>query len=153
MMHDMVDIYRDYGSSKQPEGAYRFPQLSFAVDPLSALVTLVDFLEEFERPSIRYGTCDKEHPDGSKADVSMVTLEYRTACSATKVGLSDDGVLDVAFAMTTDAAVAGKNMFIAKDVPKYFAPSTGYLDLSSIGIKEVQAVAYLDQGSKSSAME
>ncbi|GAB1365836.1 hypothetical protein MASR1M36_07070 [Candidatus Cloacimonadaceae bacterium] len=132
MMHDMRDIYwgKDGYNSGTPENP--FLRIGFRNDPLSTLVTLVDVIQEFERPAVAYGyTKTKE----------KVTLRYQEACSQTEFEIDDNGILHLRYTMKTPEDLAIKRLSLGEEQTKYFDTRSGYLDLSSLGIEGVEMTA------------
>ncbi len=130
MMHDMSSTYwgkKDSGS-QTPENP--FLRLRFDQDPLSALVTLADVIEEFDRPAVAYGR-----------NGNLVTLEYNKACSGTELELDLSGVLTLRYRMDTLEMLALKRRGLAKEHRTYFAPQYGYLDMDALGIREIRMTA------------
>lgn len=127
MMHDMKKIYwgKDISESKNPENP--FLRLSFKNDPLSSIITLVDIIQEFERPAVTYGT----HGDS-------VTLNYKTACTHTEIEIDGNGVLTLRYQMESKEMRAIKRKSLANEKLYYFDNKYGYLNVSSIGINDVQ---------------
>ena len=102
--------------------------LGFDKDPLSALVTLADVMQEFERPTVSYGL-------NSNAD--QVTLKYNSVCSGVDLEINDD-VLTLRYKMVTDEMRAIMREDLSRIFHEYFDSQYGYLDLSSLGINKVQ---------------
>jgi hypothetical protein len=134
MMHDMANIY--WGKSSAADGMPEnsFLRLSFDKDPVSAIVTLSDIIQEFERPSVVYGV------QGNRSS-QKVTLKYEKACSGTELEVDGDGALMVRYQMDTDKSRAMKQKDVHRIAHKYFDPQYGYLDMSSLGINKVQVSA------------
>ncbi len=130
MMHDMAKIYWGKGSSGNETPDHPFLRLSFDRDPLSAIVTLTDVIQDFERPTVAYG----RHSD-------LVTLKYNTACSGTELKVNRRGVLTLRYQMDTDEMRAIKRKALSTEVREYFDAQYGYLDMSSLGINEVRVFA------------
>jgi hypothetical protein len=133
MMHDMSKIYWGGGGTGTGMPANPFLRLRFDRDPLSALVTLVDVIEDFERPAVSYGAVG--------GGDERVRLTYDTACAATDLKLDTSGVLTVHFAMVSPEDCKRKLMCLPKDRREYFDVHHGYLDMSSLGINEVRLLA------------
>ncbi|MEN6489632.1 MAG: hypothetical protein ABFD66_12275 [Smithella sp.] len=129
MMHDMSNIYwgERRSSSDVPENA--FLRLSFNKDPLSAIVTLVDVIQDFERPTATFGT--------SSSGRAQVTIEYPSDCIGTNFRLDGD-VLTIDYQMKDNASRALKRSFVPKTIHDYFDAQYGYLDMRSLGIDAVQ---------------
>ena len=133
MMHDMAKIYWGKGLSGTGTPENPFLRLTFDRDPLSAMVTLVDVIEDFERPAVSYGCV------GSGDD--RVTLSYDKACSSTDLEVDASGVMTVLYRMVTPDDCIHKLMCLPKDRHEYFDVHHGYLDVSSLGINEVRLFA------------
>lgn len=132
LMHDMCGaIY--WGNSENGVPERPFLRLSFDVDPLSAIVTLADVIEEFERPVVSFGSS----LSGSK---EFVTLSYETSCSSTEFFVAGNE-LELKFVMSDKQCLAKKLSFLDKDRRAYFDYQYGYLDMSSIGITNVKLAA------------
>jgi hypothetical protein len=134
MMHDMVKIYWGESGSGADAPANPFLRLSFDRDPISALVTLTDVIQDFERPAVGYDTV------GTPPD-ERVTLKYDKACSLTEVTLDTGGVLTLCYEMTTDEMRATKQKSLPRERHDYFDAHYGYLDMNSLGIRNVRMVA------------
>ncbi len=133
MMHDMSKIY--WGKeNKKCDMAPVNPSLrvSFERDPLSALITLADVLEEFERPTVSFGP-------GSTNIASV--FSYKSACDKTELDFDDKtGVLIIRYHMADAASRAMLRKGIGKEHKKYFDPQYGYLDISGLGVNKVEMV-------------
>lgn len=123
MMHDMPKIY--FGKGEKPE--FPFLRLSFESDPLSALVSLADVLEEFERP------CAKFTPSAS----GSVELEFEYPCSATEAKLNND-VLDITYYYKTTSSLAINMRHRINEIDDYFNGMESFVDLRPLGINEVR---------------
>ena len=133
MMHDMSKIYwgKAEPGSAIPENP--FLRLSFNSDPLSALVTLADIIQDFERPTAIWGTCN-----GSSAD--RVSLNYEQSCVGTELHL-EGSTLIIKYKMKNDESRALKRLSLQKEHLEYFDSRYGYLDMTSLGIDNVQLMA------------
>jgi hypothetical protein len=135
LMHDMCGIY--WGSSEfgsdPPENP--FLRLSFKRDPLSAIVTLVDVVQDFERPMARFDVCNCGRS-------SAVSLKYDTGCHSTALELAGRD-LKISYRMTNRQSLAFKRRCLSNERIKYFDYAHGYLDMSSLGIENVQLAAYI----------
>jgi hypothetical protein len=130
MMHDMSNIYWGKGASGSGIPENPFLRLNFNTDPLSAIVTLVDIIQDFERPTVTFGTCYTSRE-------AKVTLKYPTGCCGTDFRLDDD-VLTIEYQMNNNESRAFKRKVIPKEIHDYFDAQYGYLNLSSLGINDVQ---------------
>ena len=129
MMHDMKKIY--WGKAKETEIPENpFLRLSFDTDPLSAIVTLADVLQEFERPTVDFN----EYLDGA-------LFKYNAACSETRVQIDNDGTMKINYKMKNNQMRALKRNSILDDTYKYFDTQYGYINMSSLGINKVQMIA------------
>jgi hypothetical protein len=133
LMHDMCGIYWGKGTPGMDVPENPFLRLNFGSDPLSALVTLVDFLQDFERPIANFGTSGVSRSSG-------VSLRYSTGCSSTEFELSGRN-LKIIYKMTTKTSLAKKRAFLAKEKIEYFDSNYGYIDMESLGITNVVLVA------------
>jgi hypothetical protein len=134
MMHDMVKIY--WGEGIRPPGApeYRFLRLNFDRDPISALITLVDVIQDFERPYVSFLPL----PRTVTGDVA---LQYDKACSQTELEFDGSGRLEIRYQMIDDAQRAIKRSSIANENRLFFDNQNGYLDLSALGFTGVRMSA------------
>jgi hypothetical protein len=130
MMHDLGKVY--WGDKKTPPDNKQL-RLDFEKDPLSCIIALADVLEEFERPSVKFSDCDTN--DGKK-------MNYHSPCIATNIEFNN-GSLNINYKYENIEGVAAKLPFIKDDEYEYFDPAYGYLDFSSIEIKEVKLNAGL----------
>jgi len=148
MMHDMGEIYWGEGL-KQDDGIPENPflRLSFARDPLSAIVTLADIIEDFERQTVTFHQVGSGETDKDKREVE---LDYKPACKEVAVNLDSSGVLTLSYRMPQPEEMPAKRGFSAKDSRKYFDQRYGYLDLSDLGIKEVRMTAEQTRGESAS---
>jgi hypothetical protein len=69
LMHDMKGIY--WGSKKNGKPELPFLQINAEHDPVSALLTLADVLQEFERPCAEF----------QQEENKTIKLKYDPACS------------------------------------------------------------------------
>jgi len=123
MMHDMAKIYWGQSGSTGGSPEYPFLRLRSSHDPLSALVTFVDVIQEFERPTVSYGITNN----------GVVTIDYGKACQSTEMTIDSSGELTLTYNMTDDKMLAQKRLYIAGDQYCYFDRQHGYLDLSALG--------------------
>jgi hypothetical protein len=133
MMHDMSKIY--WGAARSHSGVPENPflRLDFGRDPLAALVTLVDLLQDFERPAATFGRCGCQ-------ERQPVTLMYDTGCSETEMTLDAD-VLTVNYKMNDEQSRAAKRRSLDKERHECFDSQYGYLNVGSLGIREVRSLA------------
>ncbi|MDD5529520.1 MAG: hypothetical protein PHX21_05760 [bacterium] len=139
MMHDMRKIYWGQKISTIPENP--FLRLSFDKDPLSSLLTLVDVIQEFARPTVKYDVSASSKTKKKKPN-KLITLEYKEDCHATKLKIDKNGVLTLCYQMCNGSARAIKRKFLLDDKREYFDTQYGYLDMSSIGINDVQLTVF-----------
>lgn len=116
-MHDMV------GKHKK-----RYPKLRVNIqqDPLSAIVTLADYLEEFNRPKVQFLPKSRQS-----------RLRYHSDCSTVSVSCDDQGALTVKMEYNSESSKAIAAAFKKEETEDYFDSSNGYVDLAPIGIKKV----------------
>jgi hypothetical protein len=133
MMHDMSKLYWGVNRSRSevPENPYL--GLDFDRDPLSALVTLVDVIQDFERPAATFGRC-------SCQERQPVTLMYDTGCSETELTLDADN-MTINYQMNDAELRATKRRLLSKEKHEYFDSQYGYLGMGSLGIRTVQTYA------------
>lgn len=117
-MHDMVQV--------QQKNKLQSFRIDFVKDPLSSVVSLADYLEEFNRPAVSFSSLS-----------SKSQLSYSYACSFAKVEISPDSVLQIEMRYNSKgtSAVAGK--YKSEETEDYFNLSSGFIDLSSLGIRDI----------------
>ncbi len=125
MMHDMGKIYWGMNNTKTPPENTQL-RLDFNVDPLSCIIALADVLEDFERPVVKFS----DMSNSSKAN-------YEVACKETILSW-DDSILDIEYKMSSLDYAKSKITFLEKERKEYFDSQFGYIDLSSLGIEDVQ---------------
>lgn len=132
MMHDMSKIYWGDGikAGRIPDNP--FLRVSFGVDPLSALITLTDVIQDFDRP---FGVF------GKTLGGSTVSLDYESSCLGTELDLDASGRLTITYRMRSVEARAQKRACLTGELREYFDARYGYLDMSSLGITEVRMFA------------
>lgn len=133
MMHDMCKIYWGKGTPGSDKPENPFLRLSFDTDPLSALITFVDMLQDFERPMSIF------KPQRSKKS-SSVSLTYGVSCNKTNLELQGR-TLDIKYEMKNRDSQAIKRKSIAKEHTEYFDYQHGYLNMNSLGIEKVRMFA------------
>ncbi len=133
MMHDMVKIYWGERGTvpKVPENP--FLRLSFEKDPLSAIVMLADVIQDFERPTVTFGRCNIVDPE-------QVTLAYETGCTGADLILNGSSMA-IEYKMNDSRSRAIKRKFLLSERSDYFDAQYGYLDMTGLGIKDVQMTA------------
>lgn len=131
MMHDMVDIY--WGDKANDTGVPENPflRLSFDKDPLSAIVTLADVIQEFSRPAVTYAAVDGQREE--------VILKYKSnGCLSTAFELDSSGELTLRYEIRNSEMRALKRSRLADERRKYFCDNYGYLNMSELGISSVR---------------
>ena len=113
MMHDLVKL-------NKPEREFR---IDFNVDPLSSVVTMADYLEEFERP----------RPEFKKSGI----ISYKSACRETRLSVEED-VLVVTMKYNDSRDIATAKSFKLEETNEYFETGRGYIDMTTIGFREVK---------------
>ncbi len=128
MMHDLSKIY--WGNERIPKKPHL--RLKLHIDPLSTILTLSDFLQEFSRPHSTFS------PKKNSVD-----LRYDMPCKSTSLDLRG-GILYITFTYTDKDAMAKKLLFLEKDQYEYFDPKFGYIDISSLGLSRVNVQVKLE---------
>lgn len=121
MMHDMSKIY--HGKGKIPERPHL--RLDAKVDPLSALITLADVLQDFERPVGKFS--------GRKS--GNVELSYDHACEYTEIRLQGNS-LNINYKMKAKN-LAFKRSRLPFEQDEFFNTRYGYLNLKAWGFNNV----------------
>ena len=101
-------------------------RVDISQDPLSAIISFADYLEEFDRPNVSF-----------RPRARQSRMKYFSSCSAVEVNVDASGTMDVCMTYRTEASKAIAAEFKTKETDNYFNPSNGYIDLSGIGIKRV----------------
>lgn len=116
-MHDMA------GKHKK-----NYPKLRVSIlqDPLSAIISIADYLEEFNRPKVQFQPKSRQS-----------RMRYYSDCSAVVVKCDDEGTLTVRMKYTSDTSKAIAAAFKKEETEDYFAFKSGYVDLAPAGIKKV----------------
>jgi hypothetical protein len=116
-MHDMEGKHRKF----MPE-----IRLKISQDPLSVIISLADYLEEFDRPKVSFYSRSRQS-----------RMKYYSDCSGVEVNVDASGVMDVCMEYRKESGKVIAAEFKTKETDNYFNPSNGYVDLSGIGIKRV----------------
>ena len=116
-MHDMVSLHSN---------SLWNLRIDFEKDPLSCIICLADYLEEFDRPQIEFTSSQKT----SK-------MKFERACSKAEAMVDRNGNLQVnmKYIGSTQLAIARK--FKTEETNSYFNSSNGFIDMSSLGIRDV----------------
>lgn len=117
LMHDMV------GGHKK---SYPKLRVNISQDPLSAIISLADYLEEFNRPKVQFQPKYKQSH-----------IQYYSDCSSVEVGTDTDGTLTIKMKYNSEASKAIASAFKNEETDDYFDPGFGYVDLSPLGIRKV----------------
>lgn len=133
MMHDMSRLYWGIKRPRSEVPENPFLRLDFDRDPLSALITLVDIMQDFERPAAKFGMCGCQNRQ-------PVTLMYDTGCSETELSL-DRTALTLKYKMNDEQSRAAKRRLLDKERYECLDIQYGYLNLHSLGIEDVHTVA------------
>lgn len=115
VMHDMVSQHKDDGTLC----------IDFSKDPLSSIVTLADYLEEFQRPNVEFVN-----------SAYNSRIKYGYACKEVKLSIVEH-TLSVKMKYKQKSFLATANHFKREETEEYFGGESPYLDLNSIGISEV----------------
>ena len=83
-------------------------------------------MEEFDRPKVSFS---------SEQNISK--MSFLSDCSSVKVNVDSTGTLNVGMKYTSETSKVIAAKFKREETENYFNSSTGYLDLSSLGIKKV----------------
>lgn len=120
LMHDMEGMYR--------EGDKCF-HLSFDVDPLSCIIAMSDVLEEFERPSASFENDFNGH-DG------IVHIKYKVPCVATDLKIENSN-MKIVYQYNTLEDANNSRKRRKEEINNYFGIGSGFIDLSALGISQV----------------
>ena len=116
IMHDMANLHKKHKCFR----------IDFKKDPLSSIVSIADYLEEFQRPSVSF-TNRKKSSD----------IEYDYTCKRVNLSVNGD-VLEVQMVYNSPGQMAAANDFKKEETDIYFDPISGFIDMSSIGINSVK---------------
>lgn len=116
-MHDMEGTHR-----KNNLGL----RLNINQDPLSTIVSIADFLEEFNRPKVTF--VPKAHEG---------RIKYYSDCSSVEIRLNEGCVLEVLMSYNKESHRAIAAAFKTEETDNYFNPNNGFINLSPIGIRRV----------------
>lgn len=121
VMHDMVSQHKKDASL----------HIDFLTDPLSSIVSLADYLEEFHRPNVSF-----------THGVRSSKIIYSHACEEAIVSVNGH-TLNVKMKYTKKSHLASANLFKKEETEDYFGGSLPYIDMKSIGIDQVVFKAVL----------
>lgn len=129
MMHDMSGIY--WGDGPRVYPCFPHLRLRFERDPLSSVLTLADLIQDFARPTASF-----------TRTAAAVSVSYPMVCCETSV-VFDPGPrrMTITYHFGAAAQAANKRRFLPRDHREFFDARSGYLDLSALGIEEVQLLA------------
>jgi len=124
LMHDFGRIYE----SKDQKGGlirprYPFLRLSFSKDPISSLLVLSDYLQEFKRPRAKFSKINGD-----------VSVKYVCNCNKCTVEIIDNKLL-IKFYYSELTIEMKRDALSERD--RLFDRHYGFLDLSDIGVSEV----------------
>lgn len=116
-MHDMA------GKHKK---VYPKLRVNILQDPLSVIISIADYLEEFNRPKVQFLPKSRQS-----------RMRYYSDCSTVEVKCDDEGTLTVRMKYNSDASKAIAAAFKKEETEVYFSPGSGYVDLAPMGIRKV----------------
>jgi len=116
-MHDMAGKHKD---------SYPKIRVNIQQDPLSAIISIADYLEEFNRPKVKF-----------QPKARQSRLRYYSDCSSVAVNCDANGTLSVKMSYNSETSKAVASAFKKKETEDYFDSSNGYVDLGPAGIKKV----------------
>ena len=127
MMHDMPDLF--WGNGKKT-GKPDEPilKLDFMTDPLSCIISIADILEEFERPKATF-------PE--RADDNLVKVDYVFECTGSAIELDDEHLV-IKYFYENEEQRSANDEWRKSEVNDYLNLKSGYIDISSWGIKDVE---------------
>lgn len=134
MMHDMMKVYRGNMANGVPDN--QFLKIRLDADPLSWVVSLADFLEEFERPSLRLHKNKEGEP----------SFAYTYACEGVDLKYEQD-MMEITFCYNSDESRKNGLIFKQEENKMYFDPVTGFMDMHSANISKVKLKCTLIQKS------
>ena len=148
-MHDMKKMYWGKGSIKPDVPNLR---IDAEKDPISAIVTFADTLQEFERHIAYFfksNTNLAEENNCNTGTSNKVCLKFDSSCSSTMLEFTkEDSALNITYKMRNWSGYSHKINDIKKDTKKLFHPSYGFLGLSSWGIDKVTMEAVYEPDDK-----
>lgn len=126
MMHDMCKHY--WGKNKiKPANPHL--RLSLEVDPISTILTLCDVIQEFDRPCAMFS---------KNEEADEVNLKYDTTCNETELIVDESGTMEIVYKFHYDGDRLNKMRFLKTEEHNYFDPMHGFIDISSLGLKQVK---------------
>lgn len=128
LMHDMPSQYSKKGKVINPQF-----RLSIDTDPLSCLIAMSDILEEFNRPKSSFTSV-----------MDYVKIEFDSPCKATEINVVGD-TLHITYLYENNVDAARNKKRREDEVFEYFNPNSGFIDLSTIGIKTVVCTTEMKQ--------
>ncbi len=135
MMHDLAGFYGTIESTRAGlTFSPRYPQLKlvFEKDPLSAILTLSDVIQDFGRFNAEF---DNSNPPG-------ININYGIKCTGVTLDWDEpEGTLNINYKYPIPRDRYEKNKFLKKEEFQYFDPHNGYIDLSFLGIDQVKMKA------------
>lgn len=116
-MHDMAGKYKDMHSKLR---------VDILQDPLSAIISISDYLEEFERPKVLF-----------QPQTNQSRMTYQNDCSRVKVCIDSNRnlIIEMKYKNKTSKAIAAK--FKKEESETYFRIGDGYVDVYPLGISNV----------------
>lgn len=116
-MHDMAGKYKDQKTKLR---------VDILQDPLSAIISFSDYLEEFERPKVLF-----------RSQKNQSCMTYHKDCSMVKVCVDSDRnlVIEMKYINKTSKAIAAR--FKKEESDTYFNQGDGYVNLYPLGIKNI----------------
>lgn len=116
-MHDMAG---------QHKNSYPKLRVNISQDPLSAIISIADYLEEFNRPKVQFRPKSRQ-----------CCMRYYCDCTSVEIETDADGTLTIRMKYKGDASKAIAFDFKNEETDDYFASGNGYVDLSPLGIRKV----------------
>lgn len=140
LMHDLGKVYADYDEDKQQvQVKENHLRLSMDKDPLSFILTLTDQLQDFNRPDF-----DFRPPPGSRTEPDPGCPRVHAQCSprCSGVELNPDPAartLTITYTYCNwQDYLDNKARHLPERQARYFHPTQGYLDISSLGLERVE---------------
>jgi len=127
-MHDMKSVYQGkFRLGTNPERP--FMRVDFEQDPLSAVLCLADFLQDFERHHALF----RPPQQGSSDDV--VHFEFVPLCQKVVLKMKSPQTMMIRFRHENYSSARSKNHHLIHEHQELFS-NVGYLNFSSLGIHE-----------------
>ena len=131
MMHDMGGIYKNKNKN------HRQLRISFACDPISFVLTLSDIMQDFGRANATFFHQPETSHSPFPPSKRPVDLNYEHKCKNVDFSLKENKI-NITYSYRQQGDCLRKKVeFIPKEQENLFNHTNGYLDYSTLGIKQI----------------